>query len=197
MEIVYAFAIALIIVVVGFLFFLFMPKSIVFYEPPAYDWSASFDELKKELKPDAQTVEVIYGHSLHNGELNVTSDYPMLYEKIREIGTVYYAGLITLKPEFKQKITQGYAPIANQTVRYFYPFKISATRKSGIVIDGETRFFAEATWLCADVSREHSLFNNSLYDSTVILFIDVLREGVPAGVSKNQSIDSDTILNVF
>ena len=127
----------------------------------------------------------------------VTDKYPKLYEQIRAIPLVHYAGLLVLKPDFTEKTTHGYAPVANNTLRYFYPFKVSATRKCGITVDGQRKFFNEGVWVCADVSREHSLYNQSLYENSIILFIDVSRENVPIGISTNNDILSDTILAAF
>ena len=127
----------------------------------------------------------------------VTDKYPKLYERIRAIPLVHYAGLVILKPDFTEKTTHGYAPVANHTLRYFYPFKVSATRKCGITVDGQRKFFNEGVWVCADVSREHSLFNQSLYENSIILFIDVSRENIPLGISTNNDILSDVILAAF
>ena len=127
----------------------------------------------------------------------VTNKYPKLYEQIRAIPLVHYAGLLVLKPDFTEKTTHGYAPVANNTLRYFYPFKVSATRKCGITVDGQRKFFNEGVWVCADISREHSLYNQSLYESSIILFIDVSRENVPVGISTNNDILSDAILAAF
>ena len=127
----------------------------------------------------------------------VTDKYPKLYERIRAIPLVHYAGLVILKPDFTEKTTHGYAPVANHTLRYFYPFKVSATRKCGITVDGQRKFFNEGVWVCADISREHSLFNQSLYENSIILFIDVSRENIPLGISTNNDILSDVILAAF
>lgn len=127
----------------------------------------------------------------------VTNKYPKLYERIRAIPLVHYAGLVILKPDFTEKTTHGYAPVANHTLRYFYPFKVSATRKCGITVDGQRKFFNEGVWVCADISREHSLFNQSLYENSIILFIDVSRENIPLGISTNNDILSDVILAAF
>lgn len=127
----------------------------------------------------------------------VTDKYPKIYERIRAIPLVHYAGLVILKPDFTEKTTHGYAPVANHTLRYFYPFKVSATRKCGITVDGQRKFFNDGVWVCADVSREHSLFNQSLYENSIILFIDVSRENIPLGISTNNDILSDVILAAF
>ena len=127
----------------------------------------------------------------------VTDKYFKLYEQIRAIPLVHYAGLINLKSDFTEKTTYGYAPVANNTLRYFYPFKVSATRKCGITVDGQRKFFNEGVWVCADVSREHSLFNQSLYENSIILFIDISRENAPLGISDNYDISSDSILAAF
>ena len=144
---------------------------------------------KKSSKKVTFTPEIV--------EPFVTDKYPKLYECIRAIPLVHYAGLLILKPDFTEKTTHGYAPVANNTLRYFYPFKVSAARKCGITVDGQRKFFNEGVWVCADVSREHSLFNQSLYENSIILFIDVSRENVPLGISTNNDILSDVILAAF
>jgi hypothetical protein len=144
---------------------------------------------KKSSKKVTFTPEIV--------EPFVTDKYPKLYERIRAIPLVHYAGLLILKPDFTEKTTHGYAPVANNTLRYFYPFKVSAARKCGITVDGQRKFFNEGVWVCADVSREHSLFNQSLYENSIILFIDISRENVPLGISTNNDILSDVILAAF
>jgi hypothetical protein len=192
---IYTGALCIVLVIIGFFFFFFMPSSTVFYNKPGPDWSAMYGVLLAEVIDHGDPIVPIYGRDT-SGELVITDKFPLLYEKIREIPDVYYAGLINLKPEFVSATIHGYAPVANQTLRLFYPFKVSGTRRSGVVVDGQRKFFAEGTWICADVSRENSIFNNSSYDACVILFIDVMRD-VALGVSQNYDIKTDHILRAF
>jgi hypothetical protein len=192
---IYTGALCIVLVIIGFFFFFFMPSSTVFYNKQGPDWSGMYGVLLAEVINQSDHIVPIYGHK-PSGELVITDKFPLLYEKIREIPDVYYAGLINLKPEFVSATIHGYAPIANQTLRYFFPFRVSGTRKSGVVVDGQRKFFTEGIWICADVSRENSIFNNSLYDSCIILFIDVMRD-ISLGVSQNHDIRTDHILRAF
>ena len=193
---IYTGALCIVLVIIGFFFFFFMPSSTVFYDKQCPDWSSMYGVLLAEVIDQGDPVVPIYGRDINTGELVVTDKFPLLYEKIREIPNVYYAGLINLKPEFVSATIHGYAPVANQTLRYFFSFRVSGTRKSGVVVDGQRKFFTEGAWICADVSRENSIFNNSLYDPCVILFVDIMRD-IALGVSQNHDIRTDHILRAF
>lgn len=194
------FTIALVIVllIAGFMLFIFMPKPIVFFSPYTDTIAVckqNHDVICKEIldKNCLDPVIPIYGL----GEIK-SFDYPEVYKSLRCMPYVRNAGIITIKPKFQQTREYGFAPIANHTVRYFYTIKESAGHKSGIWIDGEKRFFMEKEWICGDMSREHSLFNRDKERSTVVLFVDIDRhESIHEGRSPNQDIKKDEIMKMF
>lgn len=191
-------AVVIILIVAGLFFFLFMPKPIVFFDPYTNTtklFIQEHDDLKKEiLELDTKTSVIpIYGLSTVR-----TDKYPKLYQLLRAMPCVRYAGIINIKPKFEQIREYGYDYAANHTTRYFYTIKASATNKSGIWIDGEKRFFVEKEWVVGDMSREHALFNKSKDSYTTVIFIDIDRhEKIHQGRSPNSDIDKDEVLKIF
>jgi hypothetical protein len=194
----YAFCIVLVLIVVGFMMFIFMPKPVVFFEPYT-DFIRVFESnheiVKKEvLANDVETPVIpIFGFN------DIKSDkYPETYKLLRCLPYVRFAGIINLRKKFSQAPTYGYAPVANETTRYFYTIDGTGTNKAGVWIDGEKKFFDEKTWICGDMSREHSLFNNDKYKSITVLFVDIDRhESIHKGTSKNEDLATDEILSYF
>ncbi len=193
----YATCIVLVLLVVGFMLFIFMPKPIVFFEPYTNCiavFKIHHEKIKEEIKTDIITPIIpIYGFN----EVK-TDKYPEIYKLLRCLPYVRFAGILNLRTKFSQTSSYSYAPIANDTIRYFYTIDGTGSNKAGIWIDGEKRFFEEQTWICGDMSREHSLFNNDKYKSCSILFIDIDRhESINKGSSKNTDIASDEIIAQF
>lgn len=188
----------IILIIVGFGFFIFMPKPTVFF-PPYTDTIQIFvqnhDDLKEEALQDTKTPVIpIYGR----GEIK-SDAYPKIYECLKCMPYVRYAGIINIKPKFEQKPEYGYDIVANHTIRYFYTFKAAGANKSGIWIDGEKRFFTEKEWICGDMSREHRLFNKlKKTHSSTVLFVDIDRhQSIHEGRSPNTDASKDEVLKLF
>lgn len=189
-------AIVIIIIVIAFLCFLILPGPTVFFDP----WIDEIDlmaqnhaAIEAETSAVTDAVTPIYGA----GTVYDTR-FPVIYDILRAIPGVKYAGLIHLKPVFGQVKRHGYAPAANNTVRYFYTIRHSATNKSGIWIDGASTFFCAKSWIVGDMSRENSLFNQYKYGDTLVLFMDVERPAkCPVGASKNTDVSTDEVLRMF
>jgi hypothetical protein len=190
-------AIVIVLIVLSFILFIFMPKAKVFFEPykESIVFSQNHDQLKKSLENIDTNCSVIPIYS--DGEI-INTNYPFLYELIRCLPDVKYAGILVLKPLFGQVKQYGYDKITDGTLRHFYCVKQSATQKSGIWVDGEKKFFSEKEWICGDMSRENSLFNKNKKNVSVIVFIDIERpSGINKGRSPNNDIDKDEILKHF
>ncbi len=195
---IFTISIIIVLVIVGFMLFFFMPKPQVFYQPYT-NTIAVFPKFHDKIKEEVSNVESapvipIYGF----GEI-VSRDYPFTYELLRCLPYVRFAGIITIKPKFQQAKEYSYAPVANHTIRYFYTVQESGGHKSGIWIDGEKRFFVEKEWICGDMSREHSLFNKDKERASIVIFVDIDRhESIHEGRSPNlNDIDKDEILRIF
>jgi hypothetical protein len=178
--------------------FVFMPKPTVFF-PPYTDCIKVFednhDTIKKEITETDITTPVIpiYGFATVK-----TDKYLETYKLLRCLPYVRFAGILNLRKKFSQLQSYGYAPVANDTIRYFYTIDGTGSNKAGVWIDGEKRFFEEKSWICGDMSREHSLFNNDKYKNCTILFVDIDRhESIHCGNSKNNDIATDEILAHF
>ncbi len=208
MDWLFTISLSIVLLIAGFMLFFFMPKPKVF-----------FDTYTNTIEIFKQNHELVCNEVLGNknlGETNLddssrdpvvpiygfgeikTYEYPIVYNCLRCVPYVRFAGIITIKPKFQQAREYGLDVIANHTMRYFYTLKESAGHKSGIWIDGEKRFFTEKEWICGDMSREHSLFNKDKERSSVVLFIDIDRhETIHEGRSPNKDIKKDEILKMF
>jgi len=197
MNWIYTIAIVIALVVVGFLLFIFMPKPTVFFDPYTNTtqlFAQHHDEILRETTDCLDPVIPIYGFQR---DIN-SSEYPKIYELLRSMPYVRFAGIINIKPKFEQRREYGFADIANDTIRYFYTIKQSAIQKSGIWIDGSRKFFTDKEWICGDMSREHSLFNKDKLNHTTVLFIDIDRHpSIHNGCSPNNDIKKDEVLKMF
>jgi hypothetical protein len=190
-------AIIFILVILGLILFIFMPKPLVYFDvDPSFNiLNDNFAELKKEVDQNNnnQPIIPIYG----NGKI-YTDVFPQLYETLRSIPDVQFAGLINIKPLFEQKSQYGYDRLSDYSIRTFFVINHSATKKSGIWIDGQKRFFESGELICGDMSREHKLFNRNKKKYTTVLFVDTKRpDNIHRGVSPNSQIIEDEILNQF
>ncbi len=194
----YTISIFVIVVVISAIFFIFTPKPQVFFDCNISELEIlknNHSDIEEEIEgiDSNHSVIPIYG----NDEIK-NINFPKTYNILRCIPDIKYAGIIILKPKFEQKKQYGYAVNADKTLRYFYCIKQSAMQKSGIWIDGETKFFNEQDVICGDMSREHSLFNKHKNDTTYILFIDIER---PSNINNGRSIcfniEDDEIIYAF
>ena len=184
-------------IIVGFMLLVFMPKPQVFFDPYLLEINnitAIHDDIAAEIKTvnDMSPVIPIFG----NGEI-YDRRFPQIYEALRTIPFVRYAGIINVKPKFDQKKQYGYARNANNTIRHFYTITQSAAHKSGIWVDGAKKFFCEKEWILADMSRENSLFNKNKTDYSIVIFIDIDRININPGNSPNVDVDQDEVLKMF
>lgn len=192
-------ALAVIIVLIVCILFLFLPKTQVFYKP-----NTSIElilkehsiQVRKEIleKIKTQETQVI---PLFTKALLYTNEYPETYKMLEQIPfDISYAGIISLKPDFFQTKHHGYGPNANKTYRYFYVISESSVGCSGIWIDGEKKMFSADGIICADVSRESCLFNDCVRRNAIVVFFDVINDR-KAGVSMANDINNDDLLKHF
>jgi hypothetical protein len=189
--------IIILILIICFILFVFLPRpggfsEVMFDLSPIND---NFSEIKKEINDNKDSLPVI---PIYGNKKIYDLRFKTLYNCLNSIKGVQYTyiGIINLKPKFGMKKNKGYSNNANIITRYFLCIDESGTKKSGIWIDGEKKFFSKSKWICADISREHSLFNRSKYDNSVILFVDIVfRERI--GSSDNDKIEKDEILKIF
>lgn len=197
MDWIYTIATVLALIIIVFILVIFMPKPKVFFDVDINEtknFEHKHDQIKKEIEDAKNNSPVIpiFG----NGEIFETG-YPVIYELLRSLPFVRYAGIINIKPKFEQVKQYGLNSNANNTVRYFYTISHSATQKSGIWVDGAKKFFYEKEWIVADMSREHSLFNKNKKSYTTVLFVDIDRCNINPGNSPNNDVTKDEVLSVF
>ena len=197
MNWIFTVATVLAFIIVVFILLIFMPKPKVFFDiyiEGTENFNKQHAQIEKEVKDvgDVSPVIPIFG----NGAI-VDTRFPVIYELLRSLPFVRYAGLINIKPKFEQVRQYGWDINSNNTIRYYYAITHSAAQKSGIWIDGQKKFFYSNEWIVGDISREHSLFNKNKKESTVVLFIDVDRCDINKGNSPNSDVSKDEVLRVF
>lgn len=192
-------SIFIVLLIVFFAFMFFMPKPKVFFDADIKELQYIIQwhdqvvaEVAKNNKMDSAVIPIYSKGNIHD------TRFPMLYTALSLIPNIQYMGLINIKEDFSQKKKYGYNKITDSTLRYFYTLTASGTRKSGIWIDGERKFFNEKEWIVADMSRENSLFNKDKYSSTTVVFLDIIRpEWIGNGASPNTDINKDDIAKMF
>lgn len=193
-----AVAVVIVLLVLGFILFIFMPKPTVFFDVTIAEtklFEDSHEEIVKEIQEVGSNNPVIPIY--YDGHI-YTDKYPVIYELLRCIPDVKMAGIINIKPKFEQKRQYGISRLVNDTVRYFYTVKHSATLRSGIWIDGAQKFFYNKEWIVGDMSREHSLFNKNRKEYTTVIFIDVQRPpSIHTGCSPTHKSADDEIAKAF
>lgn len=182
---------------------LFLPRAHVFYD--MYFVNNVIDTTRfnhntiyKELTDEQKTPPVVPVFAADKDDLGKVyfTNCTNLLESLSSVDNLKYAGIINLKSDFEQKVQRGYAPNANKTLRYFLPLRCPCVNKSGIWVNGEKRFFHEGEWICADMSRDNSLFNKYRYENAIVLFMDIEKRPTP-GISQNDKLDDDEILKCF
>ena len=192
-------ALAVVIVLVICVLFIFLPKTSVFYKPdPSIELilKEHGERVKKEIleKIKSQETSVI---PICTKAALYTKDFPETYKMLEEIPQdISYAGIISLKPYFFQTKYNSYGPNANKTYRYFYVISESSVGCSGIWVDGEKKIFSSGGIICADVSRESCLFNECVRRNAIVIFFDVITNRKP-GVSMTTDIYNDDLLKHF
>lgn len=198
MELVFTVGLAIVLIIAGFMLFMFMPKPTVFFDPYTNTigvFAPNHDKIVEEVNKYGthDSIIPIYGF----GEIK-SQEFPVIYELVRSMPYVRNVGIINIKPKFQQAKEYGLDRVANHTIRYFYTIKESCGLKSGIWIDGARKFFTEKEWICGDMSREHSLFNKDRDQYTTVLFVDIDRhEKIHEGRSPNSNLEQDEILKMF
>lgn len=197
MDWIFTVATVLAFIIIVFILMIFMPKPKVFFDvyiDGTKNFEHKHDLIEKEVNDthDDSPVIPIFG----NGEV-FDKRYPVIYELLRSLPFVRYAGIINIKTKFEQVRQYGWANNANNTLRYFYTISHSAAQRSGIWVDGSKKFFYSKEWIVADVSREHSLFNKNKKDPTIVLFVDIDRCDINPGNSPNTEVEKDEVLKLF
>jgi len=185
-------AIIIVLIVITFLLLIFMPKPHCYF---------SFDDIGDELKELTQddNFEIIqknlsasisnYDNDIimlyDNGKINDNfNTHLKLYELMEKVPNVKRIFFKRIKKKTKKQIKRrGLASFANNTLRCVLPIKISAYKKTGMWLDGESKFYKNKEMIIYDDSRENSYYNKHKND-THLLVIDIERpNSIPKGIS--------------
>ena len=105
-------AIVIVLIVISFVLFIFMPKARVFFD--TLKEGNIFFQNQEELKKSLANVEIdtpvipIYADGVI-----LNNEYPFLYQLLQCLPEVRYAGILVLKPKFNQIPQYGYNEKAN------------------------------------------------------------------------------------
>lgn len=191
-----AIATGIAFVICGILLWVFMPKAKVFYDVENTIDENDCDKILSEIKKETPIEQLEHFTPLYYDEEFCEKNYGVqdLLNKIPyEIRTV---ALIRIPPRFRQKKQWGIASYANHILRCYVTLQHSATKKSGIWVDGEKKFFSNGCLICFDPTREHSLFNTFGYESAVVLMIDIVRN-IPGNSPNIIDLEKDEIYAAF
>jgi hypothetical protein len=116
------------------------------------------------------------------------STNPYTYDVLQKIDGVQQVFIQRVSKNSRartQPFRQGPIDPANHTLRCVLPISVSATKRSGIWVDGQKKFFTEKEWLIYDDSRKNQVFNNHRNNPTALLVVDIDRpSAVPRGISQ-------------
>jgi hypothetical protein len=196
-EYTYIAVILITIILITFILLICMPKPKCYFD---------VDEICKELLPiieneqlvpelmelfEKQTEKTDRTHHYIYNDNQVTIDTSSIstsYDLFRTIPNVRNILVVKLNGSTDISKKKGSATLSNNTLRCVLPLKISGAKKSGIWVDGETKFFTEGEWIIYDNSREHSVFNKHKRRESYILVIDIDRpDNIPLGISTEET----------
>jgi hypothetical protein len=183
--------IVLVLIVTTFIFLIVVPKHKYYFDSNIYpDLSnLTFDEAYNSIRKECELIQdtfIIYSNKQVNHD-NI-KQIPNIYSLLRTIPDIRNAFITVLKPKTKTTRHKGSADLANNTLRCVLPLEISGTKKTGVWVDGEKKFYTDKEWIVYDDSRENNSFNSERFNVTKILVIDIDRpKDIPFGVSEKNT----------
>jgi len=187
----YAISIVVLLIAISLLLLIFLPKPKVYFSP---------EDIFKELN-NLQSYSLTIKEELKNIHDNdYTNDKLIMYDKtlnysipsktlevLRSIPNIERVFLKKFPKKFKEDDVMGNALHSNKSLRCILPITIPASKKSGLWVNGETKFF-EDNLIIYDNSNINSIFNKHKRKGLYLLFIDIVRpENIPLGISNNDS----------
>ncbi len=101
------------------------------------------------------------------------ADYPQLDDIIHDMPDVHNIQIRKIAGKTDEPSSR--VENASDRLRCIYPLKIPAAKRSGIWVDGETKFFNDGSWIIYDHTRPHSIFNKHKRSEAVILIMEIQR----------------------
>jgi hypothetical protein len=186
------------LIVITFLLLIFMPTPNCYYsfdeigdDLAKLSKEETFNDLVKEIdgiEYDANGIRMMYQDGVLHANMN---SHPKLYELLRTVPDVKRVFLKHIKKKEKSQKRKGSSKFANLHLRCVLPIDISGAKKSGMWVDGETRFYHDRDWTIYDDSRENSYYNKHKRLDVYLLVVDIDRpKSIPIGISTEEN---DTI----
>lgn len=192
---VYTIAIIIVLVIISVACFIFFPKGKNFFEvekifPDLNCIKLNIEQIKEEVKlisdNKAKLTPLVYFNKVSNHLNNA----PNLYLFLTTIEGLRTAQLIKIDSEEETKKINGNAELSNQTLRAQFPILLAGSKKVGVWVDGETKFYRDNDWLIFDYSRENFNLNRHMAKHSIILSLDIRRPAnISDGISKNNNND--------
>jgi hypothetical protein len=183
------------LIAITFLLLIFMPTPNCYYsfdeigdDLAKFSNEETFNELVKEIDGidyDANGIRMLYQDGVLHANMNI---HPKLYELLRTVPDVKRVFLKQIEKKEKSHKRKGSSKFANTHLRCILPIDISGTKKSGMWVDGETRFYRDRDWIIYDDSRENSYYNKHKRLDVYLLVVDIDRpELIPIGISTEEN----------
>lgn len=180
-------------IVVTFLLLVFMPKPKSYFdanetckELNIFTNIHYLEQVQQELLNIKDEEYINNVHMIYNGGemTHDTKSIQNTYEILQTIPNVRCVFITQLNKKTDTDQRKGSADYANNTIRCVIPIKISATKKSGIWNNGETKLFVEGEPILYDDSHPNSMFNKHKRKKTYLLVVDIDRPSkYPIGIS--------------
>lgn len=195
-------AIVILLIIVTFLLLIFMPKPKCYFDVSEICKELlllSKDEYFKKIQEEVEKKCIDMGDLedqknpvkskivyKNNQVCETVNDIPETYELLRTVPNIRQISIIVINKKAELPKCKGSesAQFSNQTLRCILPIKISAAKRCGIWVDGETKFFSEGEWIMYDNSREHSVHNKHKRLPVYLLVVDIDRPNhIPIGIA--------------
>lgn len=181
-------AIALIIIIVGFLAFIFVPMGNNYFDPililPESELITNhIDQVKNDI-PDkfmrANAWE--YAPIYINRKAYLQNETYELLRRIPNLQRAYYKKILA---DTKCQTHRECGALSNNYLRLEIPCKVELANYSGIRVDGQPRLYKVGDCILYDASRPHMFYNEGDED-VIILVIDIIRpDKIAKGVSES------------
>lgn len=174
--------VVVLVIIITFIILIFMPSPKCFFiQDKTYpqlntlidplNFNNILEECKKIDYKGASLYKLYHKNVVHDNMLKL----PALFNLIKDIPEIHNVFIKRIAKKIKTPVKRGSANLSNKTLRCALPLVISGAKKSGIWVDGETRFYMDQEWVVYDNSKESYVFNEHKRKETVLLVIDITR----------------------
>lgn len=146
------------------------------------------------LQTDKSTVDycIVYNNEYIKPIDELNDICPDLKQTLENINyKIYNVFITTLDKKHKTNSHKGSSTYSNNTIRCILPIIIKSENRTGIKIEGETKYFNENKWILCDNSRENYIFNKDKYNSVSLFVMDIER---PKYINSGISTEANDVL---